>query len=133
MREVSQTIGATVHYDPKLKTIRIKKDQILIELQINSSQAVFNGENLTLNQAPIIMYNRTLVPVRFVSEAFGAKVEWNAKTYIATITSDDKVIYVRALRPGTYNLDESFMSYVKKGTLKGALVRLNMAKTFIML
>ena len=36
--------------------------------------------------------NRTLVPIRFVSEALGANVDWNQKTNMVTINQDDKVI-----------------------------------------
>jgi len=34
----------------------------------------------------VIANGRTLVPVRFVSEAFGATVEWNSKTKEIRIT-----------------------------------------------
>ena len=46
-----------------------------IELTINSTDALVNGEKKTLEQAPIIMNQRTLVPLRFIGEEMGAKVE----------------------------------------------------------
>jgi NOL1/NOP2/fmu family ribosome biogenesis protein len=39
-----------------------------IELTINSTQALVNGEKITLDQAPIILNQRTLVPLRFIGE-----------------------------------------------------------------
>ncbi|WP_160315582.1 copper amine oxidase N-terminal domain-containing protein, partial [Thermincola ferriacetica] len=39
--------------------------------------------------------NRTLVPVRFVSEALGAKVDWNAETRVVTISKEDRTITLK--------------------------------------
>lgn len=36
--------------------------------------------------------NRTLVPIRFVSEELGAKVDWNEKTKTVSINQKDKVV-----------------------------------------
>ena len=59
-----------------------------IELTINSTQALVNGEKITLDQAPIILNQRTLVPLRFIGEEMGAEIEWdNAKQKI-TMTMD---------------------------------------------
>lgn len=63
-----------------------------------------NGANVSVTQVPIIMdgqvintefpsfvhTNRTLVPVRFVSEHYGAKVGWDQKTQTAIVTYGDK-------------------------------------------
>ena len=37
-------------------------------------------------QAPEITNDRTMVPIRFMSEMFGAKVEWDGETKTVTIT-----------------------------------------------
>ena len=44
------------------------------------------------NVAPVIIDSRTLVPVRFISEAFGCEVGWDAATQTVTITKDGKVV-----------------------------------------
>ncbi|SDX49073.1 copper amine oxidase N-terminal domain-containing protein [Paenibacillus sp. CF384] len=43
------------------------------------------GKTATSDAAPIIDKGRVLVPLRAVSEAFGAHVEWNAKTNTAVV------------------------------------------------
>jgi hypothetical protein len=49
----------------------------VIKLTIGSTEAIINGEPYTLDAAPFIKpkVSRTLVPLRFVSEALGARVE----------------------------------------------------------
>ena len=47
-----------------------------------------NGEYVQLGEAPVIENGRTLLPVRFVVEAMGANVKWNAPTSEATISNN---------------------------------------------
>lgn len=51
-----------------------------IVLTIGSTEAIVNGKEITLDVAPVIMNNRTLVPIRFVSEALGYEVSWDEAT-----------------------------------------------------
>ena len=46
-----------------------------------------NGKILTSDVSPFIYNGRTMVPVRFISEAFGANVDWNADEWLVTITA----------------------------------------------
>ncbi len=49
-----------------------------IKLQIGSTTALDNGSQVTLDAALQIVDGRTLVPTRFVGEALGAQVNWDA-------------------------------------------------------
>ena len=48
-------------------------------MAIGSTGAIVNNSLITLNTAPYIENGRTMVPVRFVSEALGALVEWDGE------------------------------------------------------
>lgn len=48
--------------------------------------------NAKFDTPPVIKHGRTLIPVRAVTEAMGATVEWNEEEKIVTITKDDKII-----------------------------------------
>jgi len=67
---------------------------IQVILNIGSTVAYVNGEMKTLDAPPFIdpKTNRTLVPVRFISEAFGADVQWDGSLKVVTITLNGKVI-----------------------------------------
>ncbi|MEI6310163.1 MAG: copper amine oxidase N-terminal domain-containing protein, partial [bacterium] len=47
-----------------------------IQLWIGKKDISINGQSQMMDVAPFIQNGRTLVPVRFISEALGAKVDW---------------------------------------------------------
>ena len=85
-------------YDAKLKfssnggnrdillNFEIIREKITIELKIGSSSALVSGKKITVDPPPYIKGGVTLVPLRFISEAFGAEVNW--------IASEQKIIIV---------------------------------------
>jgi hypothetical protein len=54
-------------------------------LQIGSNKATINGESFELDSEPIIHKDRTMVPIRFIADAFGAGINWDGKTKTITI------------------------------------------------
>jgi hypothetical protein len=56
-------------------------------MTIDVKEIVVLGVKKPMDTAPIIQDSRTFVPLRFVSEGFGAKVEWEAAT--RTVRIDD--------------------------------------------
>jgi hypothetical protein len=50
----------------------------LIRMKIGSTTAMAGSDTLTLPVAPVIKSGTTFVPLRFVSEAFGASVQWDS-------------------------------------------------------
>ena len=55
-------------------------------MQIGSTKAIINNKVVNLDAPPEIKDGRTFVPIRFVSEALGATVDWNEKTRTVMIT-----------------------------------------------
>ncbi|WP_051273725.1 copper amine oxidase N-terminal domain-containing protein [Desulfotruncus alcoholivorax] len=70
-------------------TVTVKKTRRTnISLIVGQRKATVNGKTETLDAEAVIKGSRTMVPLRFVSEALGAKVEWkNSAVYI----TDDMV------------------------------------------
>jgi hypothetical protein len=66
----------------------------MIELQVGSPSAYINGKRIQLDAPPFIEAGRTLVPLRFIGEAFGAKVAWIAEQNKAVISLGQKTIEV---------------------------------------
>lgn len=58
------------------------KQEKVIEMQVGNKEAVVDGQNVVLDQEPVInpQTSRTLVPLRFIAEQMGADVGWDAKT-----------------------------------------------------
>ena len=68
------------------------KRRTIIRLQIGNLMAVINDKTVILELAPFIENGRTLVPLRFIAETFGANVGWEAKEQKITITLENKNI-----------------------------------------
>ena len=49
-----------------------KEGLTTISMQIGNKHVALNNENKILDAAPLISQNRTMVPLRFIAEAFGA-------------------------------------------------------------
>lgn len=91
MRVIFEALGAEVDYDTDTKTITVRKGSKIIKLVTGASTATINGREMTLT-APVENKNSsTMVPLRFVSEALGAEVNWNYDTRTITINlAEDK-------------------------------------------
>lgn len=90
MRSIFEALGATVTWDGESNKVTATKDNNTIVLQIGSKLAKVNDQTKELDVAPVIKDGRTLVPVRFISESFGAKINWKASVntvHIRTITN----------------------------------------------
>lgn len=85
MRGIFEAMGAEVSWDQASKTVTGKKDGRNIQLTAGSSTAYVDGKAVTLDVPPAVIGGRTLVPVRFISEALDASVDWNAGERTVTI------------------------------------------------
>jgi len=80
LRFIGETLGCDVGWYPDEKRIELDRNGFLIKLWIGKDTAEVDGETVKLDQPPQIISGRTVVPVRFISESFGAKVEWIDET-----------------------------------------------------
>lgn len=87
LRGVFERLGAFVQWDPRTNSVTATRGSTTVQLQIGSTRAVVNGRVVVLDVPPMIVQSRTLVPLRFVSEAMGARVDWDAATRTVFITS----------------------------------------------
>ncbi len=58
----------------------------------NSLKLIIKGSAREFEPAPMIVHDRTMIPIRFVSESLGFDVGWNGITREVTLTKDDKTI-----------------------------------------
>ncbi|MCI8980422.1 MAG: copper amine oxidase N-terminal domain-containing protein, partial [Clostridia bacterium] len=75
LRVITEAFGAQVDWEGTTKTITLTYPEVGIVLQIGSVVAQVNEHNETLLEAPALSANGvTMVPLRFISETFGADV-----------------------------------------------------------
>jgi hypothetical protein len=87
LRSVFEALGASVEFIPEGGYIRSKRGDTQLQLALGSNQAYVNGQPRTLDVPAQAVLGRTLVPLRFVAEAFGAQVQFNNATQTVEITS----------------------------------------------
>lgn len=88
-----------------LQEVSLRFDSIENVDVIPVENVLFKKGNAKFDTPPVIKEGRTLIPVRAVSEALGAKVEYDDVEKIVTITKDEKVI-VFSLTEGTVTVNE---------------------------
>jgi len=89
LRAIFEALGAGVQYLPETaEIIAVKPDTLtVIQLRVGQSVAYKNGVAVSLDVPARVIDGRSLVPLRFVSEALGASVSWDEITSTVSITS----------------------------------------------
>lgn len=92
VRVISQQFGATVSWAPATSTVTLQQaGQPNIVLIIGSRTARVGTTTVTLDAAPFIELGRTMVPLRFIAESYGAPVAYNAPTNSVYVYRGDRV------------------------------------------
>jgi len=84
LRFIGEAFGADINWDGKVQkitiSINVKMDERFVELWIGKKQAFVKkgGKSsfLNLDVAPFIVQGRTLVPLRFIADAFNSKITY---------------------------------------------------------
>ena len=85
LRFIGEALGAEVTWNDALKVVFLAKGSSRVQLSIGSKLAIIDGRITQLLEAPRIQNGRTMVPLRFISEAFGADVTWDQATKAVTV------------------------------------------------
>ena len=88
LRGISETLGAEVLYTAETQRITVTRDGVVVKLKIGSTEAYVDRTEKTLDVPATIISDRTFVPVRFISEAYGSKVEWDGNTKTVIINDN---------------------------------------------
>jgi|GEM_PF-629686 len=95
IRDVAEALYTKVEWDGAQKKVTLTQEvpgfpKKIIELWINKKQAKIDGVDVWLDKSqklyPSIVAGKTMLPLRFVGEALGADVAWEAATKKITLT-----------------------------------------------
>ena len=87
LRAIFEALGATVEWDGNTHTVTSTKGDREVKMRIGIAQITINGSSKALDVAPCVINDRTLVPVRAISEAFDMSVKWDGSTKTVKISS----------------------------------------------
>lgn len=93
LRAIGEALQAKVDWEEATETITITKGDVVNTLKLGDVNAykTVNGkqETIVLETAPFTKNDRTLVPLRYLSESFDMQVEWVEEENMVRITSKD--------------------------------------------
>ena len=90
LRVITEAFGAKVDWDGDTQKITLTYPAVNIELQIGNIVATVNDHTETLLESPALSENGvTMVPLRFISETFGATVGYDNDTQAILVTKEN--------------------------------------------
>lgn len=97
LRPIVDWLGATMTFEGGLVTV--KDADHTVKLRTGSTQALLNGQQMTLDAAPQVMAAggapALYVPLRAVAQLLGATVAWDGKAGAATVSRGGKKVCVK--------------------------------------
>ncbi len=84
-RFVAEKLGAKVSWHQETQTVFTEYNGAIITTQIGNSLMFVNDATFSLDNAPVLDVDRTMVPRAVFENAMGAKVVWDADASIITI------------------------------------------------
>jgi hypothetical protein len=87
IRFVSERLGAEVTWDSITRSVIIENRQTRLTMTIDSNTIMQDGTASSMDTTAVIRQDRTMVPLRFISEYLGATVDWDATNLTANIYS----------------------------------------------
>lgn len=79
LRVVGEQLGYQFKWEPQAYKISIQKNSTDMSMYVGRTSADVNGKTVNLDAPPVLRGNSTMVPLRFVGEQMGLKVDWNNK------------------------------------------------------
>lgn len=80
VRDIFEALGAMISWDESSQTIMATKDELTFEVELNNRFAIINGNQVALDTPATLYKGKLVIPIRFVSESLGARVEWNEQS-----------------------------------------------------
>lgn len=87
-RKVGEALGAKVDWREDTQTVVAERNGVKVEIPIGSLTIYINGKPQAIDVPAQIIGDRTLVPVRFLSQALGASVDWDPTYQIVIVVNE---------------------------------------------
>lgn len=94
LRIIFEALDSNVDWNDVTKTVIATKGNDIVKLTVGKKIAYRNGASIELDVCAKVINGRILVPLRFVSEALGARVEWDGQKSNVTINQAQQNLYI---------------------------------------
>lgn len=93
-RAIAEAMNIQVSWKEQTRTVNATDGNTSVRLQLDNLVAYRNDTPITLKVAPQIVGGRTLIPLRFFSEAFDCQVFWDSAQYQVRVISPPQAMTV---------------------------------------
>lgn len=112
VRAIVEELGGRVEWDAETSEVTLSYGDSVISLTIESTNAYLNGTLQTLDTAPVIINERTMLPIRFIAEGFDFDVVWDGDRQEVKImkngrTDVDNLSDMILIEGGTFTMGSS--------------------------
>lgn len=94
MRAIFEALSYSVEWNQNTQEIKATGSQGTIEMKIGNYAITKNGQYIMTDIAPQVINNRTLIPIRAISEVLGYTVTWDGDNQIIYIDSQNKILSI---------------------------------------
>ena len=101
-RALTEAIGGKVGWNETAQSVTLSVAGNTVVMVINQKEYAINGAKRTMDVAPILLGERTLIPLRFAAEALGCNVKWFGDTNEILVT-----YIIAEKQPYSYGLDKN--------------------------
>jgi len=78
-RAIFEALGATVEWEPEKRVVSAARGDDTLVLTVDSTVVEWRKSLIRVDAAPVIVADRTLVPLRFIAQALGLHVTWDGE------------------------------------------------------
>ncbi len=89
LRFIGEELGYTFTWNEGTKQVIFTGGSNLVALTIGSNEALVNGQKVQMDTVAVVKNGRTMVPIRFVLESLGVKVDYNPSTKTVNLNTKD--------------------------------------------
>ena len=108
VRVLFEHYDAKVSWNGELRQVMVISGTTVMIFNIDSKIVYLNGAAYTLDAPPVIINDRTLVPVRFISEKLGYTVGWDSATRTVSVSKPKETTSsVTITKPSSKNEDKN--------------------------
>lgn len=111
-----QVLGANLNWDLKKQEGVIATDEVAIKLKVGSYVLYVNGEQVSVDAAPVIKNGTTYLPLKIVSDYFGCTVTYDAANRKITLIGKDKGVNSKPIANFNFSQNTYIAGQIVKAT-----------------
>ena len=120
MRQIAQELGCEVTWNEEAKQAYVVNDDYTLVFEMNQATGYKNGKTFTMDVPPMIINDRTMLPVRALASALDLNIQWDDATRTVAITTTGNTTPTNPTTPTTPSVNYVTLNQVTVPTSKTA-------------